>query len=103
MLVKCVQDKKQVWDQFLDPCIYAYNTAVHESTAFTPFQLMFGRKALLPIEIDIEDVDPEDLSSLENDNGEMVQALTDQRVENLATAKENILKAQERQKLVGIS
>ncbi len=98
--VKCIQDRRKVWDHFLDPCVYAYNTAVHESTAFTPFQLMFGRKALLPIEIDIEDVDPEDLIGQGQDDmdAEAIQALADQRAECLVAAKENILQAQERQK-----
>ena len=31
---------------------YAYNTAQHESTKFTPFELMFSRKPVLPIDID---------------------------------------------------
>ena len=99
MLVKCTQKKKKDWDHFLDPCVYAYNTAVHESTAFTPFQLMFGRKALLPIEVADNIMDPEDFNR--NDDSGTIKALTDQRVENLAAAKENILKAKEKQKRVG--
>ncbi len=30
---------------------YAYNTAQHESTKFTPFELMFSRSPVLPIDI----------------------------------------------------
>ena len=62
MLVKAIEKKEEEWDQFLDSSVYAYNTAVHESTKFTPFQLMFGRKTVLPIDIDIDDdVDPQDI------------------------------------------
>ena len=50
MLIKFVLDKKVVWDDFLDTCTYVYNTSIHDSTAFTPFELMFGRKAFLPID-----------------------------------------------------
>lgn len=41
----------------------AYNTARHESSKFTPFELMFSRKAILPIDIqcDGEGVLPESL------------------------------------------
>ena len=46
MLIKLIQDKKEEWDNYIDCSIYAYNTAVHESSLFTPFQLMFGRKAI---------------------------------------------------------
>lgn len=57
MLVKFCSQKKEDWDIFLDPCVYAYNTAKHESTLYTPFELMFGRKAVLPIDIDYESKD----------------------------------------------
>lgn len=83
---------KELWDQFLGSCVYAYNTAVHKSTAFTPFEFMFGRKPLLSIEFDIEDVDPEDDSP--EDDDEVILALA----EVLVAAKETILKAQEKTK-----
>ena len=50
MLVKFVHSKKQKWSSFLDTCVFAYNTSQHESSKFTPFQLMFGRRATLPID-----------------------------------------------------
>ena len=46
--------------KFLDACVYAYNIAVHESTYFTPFELMFGRKAVLPVDIDVDERDVKD-------------------------------------------
>lgn len=51
MLVKFINKKKKLWEDYLDTCIYAYNTAKHESSKFTPFELMFSRKAVLPIDI----------------------------------------------------
>ena len=95
MLVKYAHDKKEVWDDFLDACIHAYNTSVHESTSFSPFELMFGRKALLPIEIDVDLLDQ---CNDETDNPGQVQAITDQRLQNLETARENIRRAQEKEK-----
>ena len=61
MLVKYTHEKKAVWDDFLDTCVYAYNTSVHETTAFTPFELMFGRRAVLPIDLEIDKCDPTDI------------------------------------------
>ena len=53
MLVKFAASKKNQRDEFLDMCVYAYNTSRHESTCFIPFELMFGRKATLVIDIEI--------------------------------------------------
>ena len=54
MLVKFIEEKKDIWEDYLDICVFAYNTARHDSTGYTPFELMFGRKPLLPIDIDVE-------------------------------------------------
>ena len=83
MLVKYAHDKKEVWDDFLDACIHAYNTSVHESSSFSPFK-------------DTEDL--LDQCNDETDNPGQVQAITDQRLQNLETARENIHRAQEKQK-----
>ncbi|KAL5484254.1 hypothetical protein EMCRGX_G020716 [Ephydatia muelleri] len=52
MLHKYIQEKKEKWDDYLDTCTFAYNTSRHESTKFTPFEIMFGRKAILPLDLD---------------------------------------------------
>ena len=44
MLVKFIDKKKDTWEDYLDTCVFAYNTARHESSKFTPFELMFGRR-----------------------------------------------------------
>ncbi len=101
MLTKYVHDKKEVWDNYLDTCIYAYNTAVHESTSFSPFELMFGRKAVLPVELDMEEREAKsiiDEHAEECNKSDNIQLLTDQRLQNLQLARENILKVQEKQK-----
>ena len=54
MLVKYARKRKQCWEDHLDECIYAYNTARQASSCYTPFQLMFARKAVLPIDLEME-------------------------------------------------
>ena len=55
MLAKYVQLKKTSWSLFLDSCVFAYNTSWHETTRFTPFELMFGQCATLPIDVNIQE------------------------------------------------
>lgn len=82
MLIKLVADKKEKWDEFIDSCIYAYNTVEHESTKYTPFELMYGRKALLPVEIDIDSRDVEDITEKidEVEDYDAIQAITENRL-----------------------
>jgi hypothetical protein len=54
MLIKFTEGRKDEWDQYLDTCVFAYNTAKHESTLHSPFEIMFGRKAILPVDLDFE-------------------------------------------------
>lgn len=45
-------NKKEQWDMYLVTCVFAYNKARQESTLHSPFELMFGRKANLPVDIE---------------------------------------------------
>ena len=51
MLTAFVNKNRHNWDVQLNRLTYAYNTAIHKTTGFTPFELMFGRMAKLPIDI----------------------------------------------------
>ncbi|CAF4268197.1 unnamed protein product, partial [Rotaria magnacalcarata] len=37
------------WDEYLQAVVFAYNTGVHKSTKFSPYELLYGRPARLPI------------------------------------------------------
>ena len=99
MLRKYVQENKDNWDTYLDTCTFAYNTSRHESSLYTPFEIMFGRKARLPIDIDVEA--PSASEVLECTAGEYqdsVEILTMKRRKVLEEVKLNIATAQEKQK-----
>ena len=36
-------ETKEKWEKYLLLVLYAYHTAIHSSTGFTPFELMYGR------------------------------------------------------------
>ena len=50
MLATTVSDNQANWEQCIRKVCFAY-TSVHSSTRFTPFFLMFGRQAKLPIDL----------------------------------------------------
>ena len=51
MIIKYAHEKKEDWDMYLDSCVFAYNTSKHASSLYTPFEVMFGRKSVLPVEL----------------------------------------------------
>ena len=55
MLVKFVEDKREEWDTVLDCCVFTYNTSKNASSLYSPFEIMYGRKAVLPIEFSTDE------------------------------------------------
>ena len=54
-LAKYVQEKRNQWNKMLSEVVYAYNTAIQESTKYSSFEAIFGRKAKLPVEFNSKD------------------------------------------------
>jgi len=89
MLRSYVGDRQSDWDQHLSALEFAVNSSVQASTGFTPFRLNSGQEARMPIDHVTQAV--RDCSN---------QGASDriQRLGNdLAKAKEHLLKAQQRQ------
>ena len=61
MLVKAITGQKELWDEFIDSAVFAYNTSYHESSCYASFEVMFGHKAALPINVDLKLVSPDKL------------------------------------------
>ena len=96
-LMKMVNNDANDWDKYLQPVAFAYRTNVQSSTRTSPFELLYGQKARLPI--DLPSLSPE--STWEPD----VEAVA-ARMKDLAdavptvrsTARDNIQTAQQKQK-----
>ena len=100
-LTKFAHDNRDTWDENLGEVVYSYSTAVQESTKHTPFESMFGRVAVLPVDINTTGVyNPEEMVEQfaeAKEPDEEASAAKRQRME--ANVKANIDEAQKKQKL----
>src|SRR5688572_9643348 len=45
-------ERKKDWDIFVSAVLFAYRTLKHSSTKFEPYHLLYGKKPVIPVEID---------------------------------------------------
>ena len=51
MLSTNIKDHQGTWEDHIRAVCMAYNTSVQPTTGFTPFYLMFGRQARIPVDV----------------------------------------------------
>ena len=54
ILTKIVASHKKDWADRLPKAVWAYNITWKSTTRFTPYELVYGKKPLLPIEFEIQ-------------------------------------------------
>ena len=59
MLGTLENEKKRDWKKYIASLVFYYNSTPHDSTKFSPYELMFGRKPKLPIDVQFEKVTEE--------------------------------------------
>ena len=95
--------KACLWESYVDTCIYAYNTSRRESPLFTPFELMFVRKAVIPVDLDngseYAQPDTEEVFG-QGCDPDTIQKMQEDTKKRLEKAKVNIIYAQQKQKEV---
>jgi hypothetical protein len=53
IIAKVVEGQNKKWDQHIGDALWAYRTTHKLTTGYTPFQLTFGFKAVIPVELEI--------------------------------------------------
>ena len=59
-LAKYYDENINDWDMYLQSIVYAYNTGIHATTGFIPYELAYGRKQRSPFDFVIQPVPPDD-------------------------------------------
>lgn len=96
MLGTLKNEDKNHWRDFVKPLVHAYNCTKHETTGFTPYELMFGRQPRLPIDL----VFNVPLNRChQKSHSQYVQALKTHLQESYQLATKNAAKTAERNKI----
>lgn len=80
------------WDEFIKLAALSYNTATHEATGFSPYELTFGKKPNLPNSFKTP--------KLGTTGEEYLRQLKNHLESQLKRARENILRAKEKHKAI---
>ena len=56
MLGTLENDQKSDWKKYVSSLVFYYNSTPHETTKLSPYELMYGRKPKLPIDIQFEEI-----------------------------------------------
>jgi len=85
MLRTFVNENQDDWDLLLNKLAFAYRTAVHRATGYTPFEMVYGRQPKLPIDLFYENCsDP-----LELDWAEYVKQMKDRLKQIFETVRKD--------------
>jgi len=96
MMKKFTSKNKKDWDEYLPYLLFAYREAPHESTGFSPFELLYGRRVRGPLDI-LREVWSEEESEKITEVTHLVQMW--ERLEEMAgLVRANLTRAQKRQK-----
>ncbi|KAM3611173.1 uncharacterized protein V6R79_014482 [Siganus canaliculatus] len=104
-VMQMVTEKQAEWDDFLDPVLFLFRTSLNPTTKFTPYSLMFSRKASLPNEtagslLNDDDEPEQDTCSTKEKASACMSTIQEQQnsVKQLVLANMNTAYKQEKKK-----
>ncbi|CAF5017952.1 unnamed protein product [Rotaria socialis] len=84
-------ERRTNWDEVLQYVTFNYNTSIHATTKQTPFEMMYGRQAILPFDQQKEIIS----LTQDSEHGEKIRIYLEKLVHE---ARNNIIKNQQQYK-----
>jgi len=95
MLGTLEEEQKKDWKKYINALVYYYNCTPHETTRISPFELLFGRKPQLPVDVTFGKVKDNNPS---NTTREYIEDLQERMAKAHQIVQENTSKSQVKQK-----
>jgi hypothetical protein len=91
-LSKCVNSTTEEWDDLIPSVLFAYRTLKHSTTKYTPYYLLHGKEAQLPIQIELSQENLNNLNKIfyEESLNRRIAQLLGTFTDAMILAKENI-------------
>jgi transposase InsO family protein len=96
MLGALENDQKKDWKKYNNSLVYSYNCIPHETTKISPYELMFGRKPKLPIDLTFEKAKDDDIQN--NNTNDYIEELKERMEKTQQIVKKHMEKAKVKQK-----
>lgn len=97
-LSKVVNKDRNDWDDHVNSILFAYRTSVHATTKLSPFVVMFGREAVLPIDLMHSSSQPSAQPTEPESYEKFVETMKKERKRIHERLMENVEQAQTRRK-----
>src|SRR5439155_22059568 len=97
-LAKYVQLLEQDWDKFIPSVLFAYRTMQHNTTKYDPFTLVYGRPAITPLDLLLEQHEPITQEIDEEAILNRISQVIDILEPTLELVKQNIARSQQDQR-----
>jgi hypothetical protein len=92
-LMKVVNADADDWDDHVDPILFGYRINAQSSTKFSPFELMYGQKARIPVDLEgetdvgVEDCPPDGIEQRVVDIAERCVRVREEGLKNIGRAQ----------------
>ncbi|XP_072090550.1 uncharacterized protein [Arachis hypogaea] len=90
-LKKKLGEAKGQWADLVPEVLWSYNTTIHSATGETPFKIVYGTEAMIPVEITTPTIRAEHHTQTSNNQARATELDTIEEVRNNASLKQKAL------------